>query len=182
VLILGIQIACLVLWAKSPITRVAIAAATMQVLCGLQLILLTVVDHTRSIRPSSALSIYLLAIIVLNAVQIRTLFLRQYLIPVAGLLSTDIILKVILLILESLPRKFIDQKTHPYSPEALAGVLSRSIFWWLNRILLQGYRSLLKPADLPYLDRNLQSRPLQKGIRNKWNTSKLVFSPPSLST
>lgn len=172
VLILAIQIACLALWAKTPITKVTTAAATLDFFCGLEVVILTALEHNRTIRPSSPLSIYLLAAITSNAVQIRTLFLRHYLHSVVGLLSAGVILKTILLMLESWPKSLSNLEKETHAPEELAGVLNRSAFWWLNQILLRGYRSVLDPIDLPQLDSVMHSQDLQAGIQKCRNTGK----------
>jgi ATP-binding cassette, subfamily C (CFTR/MRP), member 1 len=169
---LATQIAGLVFWTKTPITNVAIAAATLDVLCGLEIAILTTLEHNRTIRPSSLLSIYLLAAITSNAVQLRTLVLRHYLDSVVGLLSASIILKSILLVLEHWPKTPLSLEMETYGPEELAGVLSRIVFWWLNQVFLRGYRSILDPIDLPKLDRDLNSSELQVKIQKCWNASK----------
>lgn len=44
-----------------------------------------------------------------------------------------------------------------YPPEALAGVLNRSLFWWLNMLIQKGRRNVLSLGDLYDTDKELSS-------------------------
>jgi len=57
--------------------------------------------------------------------------------------------QIILLALEGVSKRkcFLDQ-SHEISPEGTAGLLSRSFFTWLNRLLVIGYGRPLETEDL----------------------------------
>ncbi|KAE8340830.1 hypothetical protein BDV24DRAFT_151712 [Aspergillus arachidicola] len=42
-------------------------------------------------------------------------------------------------------------------PESTSGIVNRSFMWWLNRLFLRGFRSLLTTEDLDHLDKPLKS-------------------------
>lgn len=166
------QIASIVLWTRSSITKVTTAAASIDLLCAIALVSLSVLEHERTIRPSSLLSVFLIASIASDAIQLRTLVERRYVHPIVPLLSTSIGCKVILFVLESWPRHPVSNGLALYGPEDLAGILSRWSFWWLNQLLLQGNRAMLALLELPRIDRSFESAPLQSHMQTCWSTCK----------
>jgi hypothetical protein len=61
-----------------------------------------------------------------------------------------------------------DRKLSPY---ARSGVYSHAIFWWLNGLLIQGYRQPIKPADLHDLDPAMAAHAVDKRFWEAWNES-----------
>jgi ATP-binding cassette subfamily C (CFTR/MRP) protein 1 len=113
----------------------------------------------RSVRPSSLLSVYLLFSCLFDAVQVRTLFLSHADKVIPSLLSLSIALRLVLLTIECRnKRPWLRAQYQTLPPEATAGVVSRSILWWLNPLFLDGMRTLLKPDQLYALDPDLESR------------------------
>jgi hypothetical protein len=107
IVLLSIQIALLVIRCKHSIsvTSASIPAAALEVISVSALIILLCLEYRRSIRPSTIVSLYLLSSSVANAIELRTLLLH-HLILLAQLLGAAVLCKVILLCLESWPRKF----------------------------------------------------------------------------
>jgi hypothetical protein len=74
-----------------------------------------------------------------------------------------------LLVLESCSkRSYLKPAEDGYSPEELASVFSRSVFWWLNPILLRGNRKILALEDLYPLNHILESGSLKGRIVRSW--------------
>jgi ATP-binding cassette subfamily C (CFTR/MRP) protein 1 len=55
------------------------------------------------------------------------------------------------------------------TPEELAGILGRTFFWWINPILLKGYRSILTDVDLPRAGEELSSDALRRVVLRSWD-------------
>lgn len=56
-----------------------------------------------------------------------------------------------------------------YSPEETSGVFTRSIFLWLDKLLLRGFRKQLSIEDLYPLDRALDSYHLHTRFEEAWS-------------
>ncbi|KAI4853346.1 putative ABC transporter [Aureobasidium sp. EXF-8845] len=155
------QILLLAFWAHRPALR---TSATVPAICLGLLVSLAVTglssqSHMRSIRPSSLLSVYLLFSCLFDAVQVRTLFISHAGKIIPSLLSVSIALKLVLLTIECRnKRPWLRDGYQTLPPEATAGIMSRSILWWLNPLFLDGMRTLLSPDQLYALDPDLESR------------------------
>ena len=79
--------------------------------------------------------------------------------------------KLLLLVLESQSKAPILKA--PYrncSPEETVGVLSRSVLWWINSLLVTGYQELLTGDDLPQLGHDLESENLRERMKRAWDS------------
>ncbi|KAK2028383.1 ABC transporter [Colletotrichum zoysiae] len=154
-----------------PITTVS---ATLSFLACVSLFPLLLLEHARSIRPSDLAVIYLLASLVHDAAvlgeqasknAVLSLALADFLPTVMNLLT-----KLCLLITESRSKVQILQVSESKpSPEQLAGVLSRTFFWWINSILARGHTGILDEDSLPLLDHELGSRMLRRQALRAWD-------------
>jgi ATP-binding cassette subfamily C (CFTR/MRP) protein 1 len=126
---------------------------------SLAVVVLSAQSHMRSVRPSSLLSVYLLFSCLFDAVQVRTLFISHADKVIPSLLSLSIALRLVLLTIECRnKRPWLRAQYGTLPPEATAGVVSRSILWWLNSLFLDGTRTLLSQDQLYGLDPDLESR------------------------
>jgi ATP-binding cassette, subfamily C (CFTR/MRP), member 1 len=145
----------------------------MSFLAGILILCLSLLEHSRAIRPSSLLSIYFVVSLSLDAVQIRTLYLKHVEPKILGLFIADIVIKLILLLLESKSkRSYLKAPYNSYSPETTSGIFNRSFFWWLNPVVLIGFRKILTLDDLYTSDLELLSEPLLLRMQNSWNICK----------
>lgn len=123
------------------------------------MVLLSVVDHARSPRPSVLLNSYLFLTLLLDAAQSRTLFLSSGDRPeltYSSIFVATIGLKVVILLLEARRKErwvTWDEKEH--SPEETSGIFSLGVFFWLNRMFATGYGKILSLGDLYPLDSSL---------------------------
>lgn len=177
--LIAIQIAILVLWALDNAVRSAIPSAVLSLLDVLCIAVLSAIEHSRSVRPSTLICLYLLISIPLDAVQVRTLFLRPYYpSALAGTVAAAVGLKVFLLAIEIqhkgryLSHKYRDR----YPPEELSGVIARTVFSWLNELFFKGFRKILTLDDLFPTDSELDSNILMRGLKVKW--AKRLFPIP----
>ena len=167
--LVGLQVASVVLWACHNILRTAIPAVSLSLVDALSITFLSAIEHNRSVRPSSLLSIYLFLSIGFDAVQVRTLFIRHYPSSLAALSAATVALKLSLLALEAqTKRTYLKAPHRDTPPESTSGIFARTIFWWLNRLFLTGFRKLLTIEDLFPTDVDLKSAPLRQKIRVAW--------------
>ncbi|KAE8137329.1 ABC transporter-like protein [Aspergillus pseudotamarii] len=170
----ALQIVLLIEWASRsvPSNRMSVPAASLRVVDAIVMLTLSVVEYRRSIRPSTILNVYLLFSLLFDAVQLRTLWLMHDQIPLSAIASASLATKTILLLLEAQNKRNVLRD--PYrnlSPESVAGIFTRSCFWWLNPLLWRGFRALLSPSDMFQVDSDLSSRSLKRRFLFYWNLS-----------
>lgn len=139
-----------------------IASSVLKLVSALLMITLSLVDHSKSPRPSVLLNSYLFLTLLLDAAQARTLFLSSGDKPeltYSSIFSAAIALKVGILVLEAQRKaKWVGWDEKEHSPEETSGIFSLGVFFWLNRIFLEGYSKILALKDLYPLDSTLSSK------------------------
>ncbi|CAM1501751.1 Fc.00g037350.m01.CDS01 [Cosmosporella sp. VM-42] len=184
---LCLQIVLVVLWAlpETPKTKTSIAEAVVGVVDALVIAALSYAEHRRSIQPSALLNSYLFLSIVLDIALARTFWIRHDLQAIAGVFTTALVVKSGLLILEETPKPLLVGEKNT-ARETIAGVVSRSLFWWLNKLFLAGSRILLGVDDLGSIDDKFDSRRLLERLEKTWNespkTGQLALMKCTLST
>lgn len=141
------------------------------------MIMLSVVDHSRSPRPSVLLNSYLFLSLLLDAAQSRTLFLSSGDKPeltYSSIFSATIALKVGILILEAQRKaRWVNWNEKEHSPEETSGIFSLGVFFWLNRMFVEGYRKILDIADLYPLDSSLNGKSLHAAFSAHMDYSRI---------
>ena len=166
---IGVQLGLLICWSRNQLTRAALPSAVLSFLAGFAILGLSRFEHSRAVRPSSLLNVYLLVSVVFDAVQVRTLYLKKVEPAILGLFTADIVIKMVVLLLESKSkRSHLKSPYNSYSPETTSGVFSRSFFWWLNPLVLTGFRKILTLDDLFTSDPELLSEPLLRQMQQSW--------------
>jgi hypothetical protein len=169
VLLVGVQLGLLITWAPGPPTRATLPALILSFLSALAILFVSILEHSRAVRPSSLLNIYLLASLVFDGVQARTLYLRHENGVILGLFTTSIGVKALLLLLESKDKRaHLKAPYNTYPPEATSGIFNTSFFLWLNPVLATGFRKLLTLDDLFRTDNELLSRALRTKTHKYW--------------
>jgi ATP-binding cassette subfamily C (CFTR/MRP) protein 1 len=137
-------------------------------MASLILLPLSLFEHVRSLQPSPLISTYLLFSALLDIPQARTLFLQQH-VDLCTLFVASLVLKTVILALEQKDKRpLLKAPYRSYPPEALSGIISRSLFWWLNSLFVKGHRRLLKFSDLYETDPELSSTLLHNKISKTW--------------
>lgn len=151
-------------------TRATLPASALSLVAAIAVILLSGLEDSRAVQPSFLLSIYLLSTLVFDAVQLRTLYLRHDDPAILGLFSASIAIKAVLLVLESRSKRhYLRAPYNGYSPESTGGIFNKSFFWWINPILVTGFRRLLTLDDLFQTDASLLSEPLRDRMQKSWD-------------
>jgi len=159
------------------VTGLFVAASALKLVSALFMMVLSAVDHSRSPRPSMLLNSYLFLTLLLDAAQVRTLFLSsggKPEITYSSIFSAAMVLKLGIFLLEARQKsRWLNWDMKEHSPEETSGIFSLGVFFWLNRLFLNGYRSVLKIGDLYPLDSALDSKLLHHKFSQKMDYSKL---------
>lgn len=146
-------------------------SAAVGFLASLVIIPLSYVESRRCPRPSIVLNVYLFGSSLLDAVQLRTLWLAGLQsLAIAG--SVGLGTKLVLLVLEALPKNAPStaEPEATISREERAGIYSLRTFWWLNEILWLGRRQGLKLENLYSIDPGLKTARYSSQLAESWRT------------
>ena len=135
--------------------------------------ILSYLEHVKSHRPSIILGSYLVISVILDIALARTFWIRERMDAIAAVFTVSLVAKAALLVLEETPKRaaFIDNKD--ISRERSSGVISRSVFWWLNRLFWHASRNLITVDDLGTTNEKFDSDTLLTVLETKWkNTPK----------
>lgn len=128
-------------------------------------------EHRRSLRSSSFLSAFLSITMLFNIVRARS-YLSRGRLDVFGALQVAIaILKFVLISLEELSKQSLFQPEHHWTSigaEMRAGFWNRSLFVWVNKILLVGFKDVINVKDLPEIELEFSAERLCDKFQNKW--------------
>lgn len=155
------QVALLSLWSSDADHGPAsIAASTLSLVLAVGLAGLALLEHDRSVRPSSIIMTYLMLSSLFDAAQLRTLVLVHKT-ALSVMLGTAILCKLTLLVLEAKSKsRILNGAYRLLPPEAVSGIISRSLFWWTHPLFKHGYRRLLSPTDIYAVDLSMSSAAL----------------------
>ncbi|KAF2664072.1 P-loop containing nucleoside triphosphate hydrolase protein [Microthyrium microscopicum] len=173
-LLVALRFSLVLIWSfqSSVKTRWSIAAAIVSLLESLAILVLSKLEHTRAIRPSSLLNVYLLLSIGLDFVRMRTLVKMNVDTIVTAISAAAMAAKASLLFLEAQSKTvYFSAPDTERPPQETGGIFNRSVFWWLNSLFLQGYRKVLTLNDLFQLDEELSSEKTLERFERKWKAS-----------
>ncbi|KAL4924344.1 putative ABC multidrug transporter [Aspergillus undulatus] len=172
-----LQLGLTVLWARSSSstfrTDASVAVNAVFIPASFLLALLSYAEHNFSTPPSFVLTGYLFVTVLFDIAKTRTLWLREAggtSETIAALTSVTVVLKLVLILLESTEkRSILLDEYRAYPPEATGGLFNRTFFWWLNPLFRQGLSQSLVVDDLFVLDKQLSSRRLHSVLETAWN-------------
>ncbi|THC99810.1 hypothetical protein EYZ11_000740 [Aspergillus tanneri] len=174
-LLIVFQLTLLPLWSlrTSLQTSASIPAAVFSLVAALMLALLSHYEHQRSVRPSTLISIYLFFSVLFDAVQARSLWLRNSNTPIAAAFTGALAIKLIITVLEGREKRAsLQVQGLKLSPETTSSIYNRTVFWWLNRLFLAGYKCTLRLKDLYPLEPDMSAAKLGAAIENVWLKTK----------
>ncbi|KAF5689105.1 multidrug resistance-associated 1 [Fusarium circinatum] len=172
-----LHLVLLVLWATRPsnsrLDRVSVAAACVSFASSLMSCVLSRVEHAKSPRPSSLLTLFLAVSLLLDIALLRTLWLIPVNTAIPAVFTAAFALKATIAVLEGWSKaSYLVAGSGPHSPEVTAGLHARAVFAWVTPLLLTGFRKLLRPMDLFELDEEMGSAGLIDGFWGHWHTQK----------
>ncbi|KAK6956896.1 hypothetical protein Daesc_002178 [Daldinia eschscholtzii] len=164
--------------------NVDIASSVLRLLTGFCMIGLSYFDHVKSARPSFLLDAYLFWTLLFDITQVRTFWLASQTRPeviLSAISTASLAIKVVILLLE-IQRKptWVNWDAKEHSPEETSSIFGLSVFFWLNRLFLDGYRKVLVIKDLYPLDQNISADRLSKRFTRKMSDARLTGYNPSL--
>ena len=150
---------------------IAVSEVALSCVSALGLCWLSVVEHRRSVRPSTLATSYLLASVLFETAWVAAPNLSGCSIGQTffGLVIGQICVKVALLTLELKGKEAILYPSHQgLAPEDTAGILRNAVFWWINPILARGAKAILALEDLPPVTQSLSSDALWESMSRAW--------------
>jgi ATP-binding cassette subfamily C (CFTR/MRP) protein 1 len=130
-------------------TNTTIASTVVVLLATFTLAVTSNFEHYRSARPSSPIGIYLVTTWVFDVAKVRSLMAIEHGKPLGYMTAVSAAVKLGLVVLELKEKRawLIDSKAFP-APESTANFFNRLTFFWVNPLLLRGYRKPLQESDL----------------------------------
>lgn len=166
-----LQIVLLSLWStldSAPQTKLSIAEPAIAVVEALAMSVLSYLEHLKSPKPSGLLNGYLVLTVILDIALARTFWIREGNHAIATVFTAALVCKFCLLMLEEIPKKPSSPHDASFPRETRSGVISRSVFWWLNPLFIRGYRGLLILEDLDIIAKKFDSRRLLEKLDTRW--------------
>ncbi|EDU42146.1 MdlB ABC-type multidrug transport system ATPase and permease component [Pyrenophora tritici-repentis] len=158
----------IVLCVSAPRTPFSIPTAIVGLFVALCVPLLTHLEHYRSPRPTSLLSLYLGLVLLFDIVRTRTLWIIQDNRPFAITFSVGVGVHLILFLVINICSNAAttDQRL---PRETRANVYTRGLFWWLNPLFWLGSKTILDVPHLPAIDTELRSRDFFDKVWEQWS-------------
>ena len=178
-----LEFTLLLLWAMSGAwdTPLSIPAAAVDFAAACGLCVLSFFEHSRTVRPSVLINLYMALSLPFDVARTRTLWLIKDFRQMAIVQTLSLALKLGVLVLEAIgKRKILLAPYQDLSHEATSSIYSRSCFWWLNPMFRVGYKKNLELEDLDELDPDLQSSTLFKLYAESWAKGTGVASVPHM--
>ena len=137
-LLLGIVVSL-----QTPTTRATIVCHGLTTFVALGLCLFSHLEHSRSVRPSWILNVYLLLSLAFDIVRARTLWAIPDNKSLAIVFVIAVSIKGIIFCLEvKEKRDCLFPKYQYLAPEVTSGIYNAWFFWCLNSLFLRGYKVL----------------------------------------
>lgn len=159
----------LVLCLVAPRTSFSIPAAVLCVFVAICLPILTHLEHYRSPRPASLLSLYLGLILLFDVVRTRTLWVIQDNRPFAITFSVGVGVHLVLFLAINICSNAATTD-HRLPRETRANIYTRGLFWWLNPLFWLGFKTILDVPRLPAIDTGLRSQDFFEKVWSQWTT------------
>ncbi|KAI1080070.1 ABC transporter [Whalleya microplaca] len=169
--ILAAQLVLLILRSQKTVaqTSASLTADSLTIVGIAGVAWLSYIDHQRSLRPCTLISLYLSVLVILDLARVRTLWLTGSTKGEAAAMTVTLILTVAALLLESAEkRSSITEEKRFGAPEEYSGFWTRTAFTWLVTTFRAGYSKVIVQDDLPILDTRLQSSVLRKSLVSTW--------------
>ncbi|KAJ6439743.1 protein related to tpa inducible protein [Purpureocillium lavendulum] len=148
-----------------------IASTALVFAASVSAIPLSYLEHERAVRPSTVLSVYVLATLLFDIAQARTAWLvviNPYDGIIAKLFTCSLAAKLAILCLEAIPKtRWITWDAEQHSPEESTNIFSLGVYFWLNQLLLRGYRVVLGIENLYPLDVAMSASTLHSRLEQR---------------
>lgn len=157
--------------------NVDLAACLLRLVAALCMVALSYFDHSRSPRPSIFLNAYLFLTLLFDIAQVRTYWLASSTRPemtFTAIFTASLAMKAVILLLEAQRKaKWVAWDSKDHSPEETSGIYSLGVYFWLNRLFLEGYNTILEISHLYPLDKNMAADHLSERFTQHLNSAAL---------
>lgn len=176
-LLLAIELAAAVLCSHHDKYRSSssLAAAPLSCIATLSIAAVAYAEHRRLLSSSALLSIYLSVTMLFDMAEARSCFIRPGLGSIGALKVATAVLKLLLLLVTEMSKRPLLRSAlfqPSMGPEVTSGFWTRSLFLWLNRTLLTGFKRVMSVDDLGDLGPEFDSDRLLVQFRLRWSTGK----------
>jgi ABC-type multidrug transport system fused ATPase/permease subunit len=162
----ALRLALLVLSSTVPgrHARLFVSSAVLEFVAAVAILALSLLEHSRSQRPSMILAAYLLLALLFDITQTRSLYLAA--VDSADhrftyVFTASTVVRAILVVTESKQKsRWVQAGGKPHGPEDSSGLYSLGTFLWVNPLFLRGYRKLLTDGDLLSLGQTMSTEAL----------------------
>ncbi|KAK3325989.1 P-loop containing nucleoside triphosphate hydrolase protein [Apodospora peruviana] len=153
-----------------------ISSAALTLVSAFCMIVLSFLEHSRSLRPSVLIDAYLFLTILFDIAQTRTLWLASTNTDettFSRVFTAALAVKALLILLESQhkARWVVRWDVKQHSPEETTGLFGLGVFFWLNRLFAAGFKKVLSLDDLFPLDQNMSSEALHGKLADHLDAS-----------
>lgn len=117
---------------------------------------------------------YLVLSVILDVALARTFWIRQRMDAIAAVFTVALVTKAALLVLEETPKRGSfrdDGDAKKVSRERSAGVISRSLFWWMNKLFWRASRNLITVDHLGPINEKFDTETLLNTLEARWKNS-----------
>lgn len=173
-----IEIGHIIFWGISADRiNTSIATATLSATSSLCIVVLLWAEHTRSLRSSSLISVYLSLTMLFSIARSRSYFLRHGLEAIGGLSAATTVLKLSIVALEEVSKRSLahDKELQDAGKETFGGFWNRAFLIWINSTLIRGYRTIISMSDLQSLPIELTSERLYHEFESVWSKSMSIL-------
>jgi ATP-binding cassette subfamily C (CFTR/MRP) protein 1 len=150
-------------------TRATIAAAALDLAATVAIGLLSPLEHSKSLRPSILLSVFLFFTTILDIARARTEWLLSGSSVTPAVFVAALAVKSLLLVLEAFSK--VSRAQAPDMPERTSGIYSLSFLAWLNPLIYRGNRRNLTVQDLYPVDERISSASVDARLQKQWDSS-----------
>lgn len=158
----------------------SIVSSVMSLLGSLCTLLVLYSAHTYNKALSTFVSLFFSLTLLLDIALARSYFLRHdmgfsSMHPIAGIQTVGVVLKLLLVVLEEVPKTTHAVKRQTSSSvkcDSELGFWGKAMFFSVNSLLLFGYKNELTIENLPALDEQFGSRRLFDRFYRNWNRGK----------
>jgi ATP-binding cassette subfamily C (CFTR/MRP) protein 1 len=158
-------------------TKTTIVSAVVILFATFALAVTSNYEHYRNPRPSSPIGIYLVVTWVFDVAKVRSLLAIKHGKPLAYMQAVTAAVKLGLIVLEFKEKRawFLDTKAFP-APESTANFFNRLTFFWVNPLLLRGYKKPLQENDLFEVQDQIVGEKNLLAFAERWEKCECVLS------
>ncbi|KAH8881646.1 P-loop containing nucleoside triphosphate hydrolase protein [Thozetella sp. PMI_491] len=171
-IVIVLQIALVALWGSDATarTRLTLAAGLLSVLSTLTLFVLSILEHSRDIKPSAIIQTFLLMTALLDVARVRTEWFMVDGITVASLFTATFALRLLILAVESVPKvPYILVDVSDQCPREYSGIFGRSLMTWVLPLFRDGYKRNLSLEELFPVEHSLRGNRLADQLQAVWS-------------